>query len=81
MNDTVKALTRQSADRVETKKGLRVIEKQLRNVFDVVTFMLNFNNQGYPVPHSIMDEVNKHAMVHSSNVLAEYIQSYYKSLQ
>ena len=41
INDSVKALTRQSADRLETKKGLRVLEKQLRNIFDIVTFMLN----------------------------------------
>jgi hypothetical protein len=41
INDSVKALTRQSADRLETKKSLRVLEKQLRNIFDIVTFMLN----------------------------------------
>ena len=50
ISDTIKALTRQSADRIETKKNLRVLEKQLRNVFDVVTFMLNQNDRGFPIP-------------------------------
>ena len=76
----MKALTKQSADRLETKKSLRVLEKQLRNVFDVVTFMLNQGDRGYPIPHNVLDEVNKHGMLHSSNVLAEYIMNYNKSL-
>jgi hypothetical protein len=81
INDSIKALTKQSADRLETKKNMRVLEKQLRNVFDVVAFMLNQNDRGYPIPANVMDEVNKHGMLHSSNVLAEYIMNYNKSLQ
>ena len=41
INDVVKALTRQLADRFETKKGIRIIEKQLKNLFEIVTFLLN----------------------------------------
>lgn len=38
MNDIVKALTRQMADRLETRKGFRVVEKQLKNIFEIVVF-------------------------------------------
>ena len=38
MNDIVKALTRQMADRLDTKKSFRVFEKQLKNIFEIVVF-------------------------------------------
>jgi hypothetical protein len=41
MNEAIQMLTRQSADRIETKKTLRVLEKQIKNVFDVTTFILS----------------------------------------
>lgn len=41
MNEAIQMLTRQSADRIETKKTLRILEKQIKNVFDVTTFILS----------------------------------------
>ena len=41
MNEAIQLLTRQSADRIETKKTLRVLEKQIKNVFDITTFILS----------------------------------------
>ena len=40
MNDIVKALTKQAADRIETMKNFRVLEKQLKNVFEIVIFQM-----------------------------------------
>ena len=41
INEAVQLLTRQSADRLETKKNVRVLEKQIKNVFDITTFILS----------------------------------------
>ncbi len=79
INDVVQALTRQCADRLDTKKNLRVIEKQLKNVFDVVTFMLNnpsASATGYPVPQKLLEDVGKHSMLYSSNALASHVLSF-----
>ena len=38
MNDVVRALTKQMADRHETKKNIRVLERQVKNVFEIVMF-------------------------------------------
>ena len=35
MNDIVKALTRQMAERHETKKNFRVLEKQMKNIYEI----------------------------------------------
>eukprot|EP00347_Sterkiella_histriomuscorum_P001659 403371164 len=38
MNDVVKALTKSMADRNDTRKNFRVIEKQMKNIFDIVMY-------------------------------------------
>lgn len=40
MNDMIKALTKNMADRVDTRKNFRLIEKQVRNIFDIMVFLL-----------------------------------------
>ena len=36
MNDIVKALTKQLADKNDTKKALKLLERQLRNLYEVL---------------------------------------------
>jgi hypothetical protein len=38
MNDVVKALTKTMADRNDTRKNFRVVEKQMKNLFEIVMF-------------------------------------------
>lgn len=54
MNEAIQLLTRQSADRIETKKTLRILEKQIKNVFDVTTFILSNQQTGMPVPPALL---------------------------
>lgn len=54
MNEAIQLLTRQSADRIETKKTLRILEKQIKNVFDVTTFILSNQQTGIPVPPALL---------------------------
>lgn len=81
MNEAIQLLTRQSADRIETKKTLRILEKQIKNVFDVTTFILSNQQTGMPVPPSLLQEVGKHGLLHSTNALASHIQSMNKLAQ
>ena len=36
LNDIVTALTKQFADRAETKKALKLLERQLKNLYDLI---------------------------------------------
>lgn len=36
LNDIVNALTKQFADKVETKKALKLLERQLKNLYDLI---------------------------------------------
>lgn len=40
INEAVKVLTRTSADRHETKKNFRILEKQVKNIFEILMFTL-----------------------------------------
>ena len=44
MNDIVKALTKQLADKNETKKALKLLEKQIKNLYDLI--MANRGKEG-----------------------------------
>lgn len=39
MNDVVKALTKSMADRNDTRKNFRILEKQVKNLFEIVMFV------------------------------------------
>ncbi len=40
MNDMIKALTKQTADRYDTKKNFRIMDKQIKNIFDILIFQM-----------------------------------------
>ena len=44
INDVVKVLTRTMADRHETKKNFRVLDKQVKNVFEILMYYLQTGN-------------------------------------
>ena len=44
INDAVKVLTRTMADRHETKKNFRVLDKQVKNVFEILMYYLQTGN-------------------------------------
>lgn len=46
MNDIVKAMTKSMADRVETRRSIRLLEKQSKNVFEIMIFLLQ-GGQGH----------------------------------
>ena len=48
MNDVVKALTKSMADRNDTRKNFRVLEKQVKNLFEIVMFQATSNASGSP---------------------------------
>jgi len=48
MNDVVKALTKSMADRNDTRKNFRVLEKQMKNLFEIVMFQATTGNTGSP---------------------------------
>lgn len=48
MNDVVKALTKSMADRNDTRKNFRVLEKQVKNLFEIVMFQATSNANGSP---------------------------------
>lgn len=48
MNDVVKALTKSMADRNDTKKNFRVIDKQMKNLFDIVMYQTTNGGAGVP---------------------------------
>jgi 3-deoxy-D-arabino-heptulosonate 7-phosphate (DAHP) synthase len=61
------------ADRIETKKSIRIIEKQQKNMFDIITFLINAHGKDLPVPSALLHEIGKHSMLYSSNALANHI--------
>lgn len=71
--DAVTALTRQLADRLETKKAYRVMEKQQKNMFEILTFVLNQLGGQVLIPPALMAEVQQHSVLFSSNQLAGHV--------
>ena len=49
LNDFVKALTKQLADKNDTKKALKLLERQLKNLYDL--FMSKNGMQGHMHEH------------------------------
>jgi len=39
LNDVVKALTKSMADRTDTRKNFRILDKQVKNLFEIVMFI------------------------------------------
>jgi len=72
--DTVTALTRQSADRMETKKAHRILEKQQKNMFDILTFILNQLGGQVLIPPNLLAEIGQHSTLYSTNMLASHVQ-------
>ncbi len=40
INDVIISLTRKMADRQETKKHTRILEKQVKNLFEIISFTI-----------------------------------------
>ena len=74
MNDMVKALTRSSADRHETKKNFRVIDKQLKNLYEIMMFQLNPQASGDKIPSLILNELTKYNMSQSMSILNNHMK-------
>lgn len=72
--DTVTLLTRQSADRMETKKADRILEKQQKNMFDILVFILNQLGGQVLIPPSLLAEIGQHSTLYSTNMLANHVQ-------
>ena len=45
LNDIVAALTKQFADKAETKKALKLLERQVKNLYDLFMSKGNGNNE------------------------------------
>lgn len=54
LKDTVTSLTHSLADKFETKKSIRLIEKQQKNMFDILTFLLIALGKELPVPSALL---------------------------
>ena len=39
LNDVVKALTKSMADRNDTRKNFRILDKQVKNLFEIIMFI------------------------------------------
>ena len=49
MDDVVKAMTRTMADRFDTAKKFRILENQLKNVFELSLISLRDNDENYEI--------------------------------
>jgi hypothetical protein len=45
LNDIITALTKQFADKAETKKALKLLERQLKNLYDLFMSKGGYNNE------------------------------------
>ena len=53
MDDVVKAMTRTMADRFETAKKFRIMENQLKNVFELTLIALRDTDENFEIKQTL----------------------------
>jgi hypothetical protein len=72
MNEIIKVLTRELADKKETNKNFKLIDKELKNIFTMTLFGLRYNNL---IPSNILAEAFKHNLYIKTDIIATYLNS------
>lgn len=72
MNEIIRVLTRELADKKDTNKNFKLVDKELKNIFTMALFGLRYNNL---IPSNILVEALKHNLYIKTDIIATYLNS------
>jgi hypothetical protein len=72
MNEIIRVLTRELADKKDTNKNFKLVDKELKNIFTMALFGLRYNNL---IPSDILVEALKHNLYIKTDIIATYLNS------
>ena len=75
MDDVVKAMTRTMADRFETAKKFRILENQLKNVFELSLISLRDNDENYEIKQMLNNITKNSKKLSNPNALMLHIKA------
>jgi hypothetical protein len=70
MNDATVALTKELADRIDTRKNFRLIERQLRNIFNMALQGLKVTGQ---ISHETIFKASKFMLYQQTEIIAAHL--------